>query len=166
MKFISSGHCTAKGKNYDPGAVGVNKRTEAAETLKIRNRVVEIIKSKGYNDIITDADGESLGEYLFRIKPGTASVCVEFHFNAFNGKATGTEVVVGDDADRLDVAFATELANVTSCVVGLLKRSGGVIRESKTARKRLGLMRETGIVALVEVCFIDGCFLLLPFQLL
>lgn len=157
MKFISAGHQNRKGtKNYDCGAVGVNKRTEAAETEKIRNRVVEIIKQRGYTDIITDADTESLKEYLSRIKPGSGSICVEFHFNAFNGKATGTEVVVGDEADRLDIAFASELASSTSCLLGIVKRSGGVIPENKTHRGRLGLMRETGIVALVEVCFIDN----------
>lgn len=156
MKFISAGHVNRKGPTQDPGAIGVRGRTEAAETEKIRNRVIEIIQSRGYNDIIRDADSESLGQYLTRIKPGTASVVVEFHFNAFNGKATGTEVVVGDDGDRLDVALAAELANSTSCLLGLLKRSGGVIRENQTHRGRLGLMRETGIVALVEVCFIDN----------
>jgi N-acetylmuramoyl-L-alanine amidase len=155
MKFISAGHCATKGPNYDPGAQG-NKRGEAIETLRVRNRVIQLIKERGYTDIIQDADGESLREYLLRIKPGNASVVVEFHFNAFNGKATGVECVIGEDGDRLDRALATDLTNVTACILGLPKRSGGVITESQTHRGRLGLMRETGIVVLVEVCFIDN----------
>ena len=156
MKFVSSGHCDVKGPNYDPGASGVNKRTEGHETVRIRNKVLEILKERGYTDFIKDGDSESLKQYLARIRPGDGSVVVEFHFNAFNGKATGTEVVVSDNSDRLDRAFAQELADATGCILNLTKRSGGVITESQTHRGRLGIMRETGIVALVEVCFIDN----------
>ena len=157
MKFISAGHCSdVNSKNYDPGATGIDKRTEAAETIKIKDRVTELIKQKGYTDIVNDLSNESLGQYLTRIKPGSGSVVVEFHFNAFNGKATGTEVVIGNDGDRLDMMLANELAQATAQITGLVKRSGGVIRESQTHRGRLGLMGETGIVSLVEVCFIDN----------
>ncbi len=156
MKFISAGHCNIKGPNYDPGAVGINRRTEAQETIRVRDRVIELINEKGYQDVIKDGDSESLKEYLARIKPGNGSVVMEFHFNAFNKVATGTEVVVGMDADRLDMAMAQDLADVSSCVMGIKKRSGGVINEGQSHRGRLGLMRETGIVSLVEVCFIDN----------
>lgn len=158
MKFISAGHCEdRKSKNYDPGAVGVDGRIEAVEAAKIRNRVIEILFQRGHTDIIRDLDSESLGEYLKRIKPGDGSVVVEFHFNAsVNSKSTGVEVVVGSDADRLDNAFALELAKATSDILALKLRNGGVIPENKTHRGRLGLMRETGIVALVEVGFITN----------
>jgi len=156
MKFISAGHCNTKGMNYDPGAGGVNNRNEALETLRVRNRVVEYIKAVGYTDLVEDLDNECLREYLARIKPGEASVVVEFHFNAFDGNAHGTEVVVADNSDRLDIAMATEFSSAGSLIMNISKRSGGLIKESDTPRKRLGLMRETGIVSLVEVCFIDN----------
>jgi N-acetylmuramoyl-L-alanine amidase len=155
MKFISAGH-NHIGPNLDPGASGVNGRSEAKEAVKMRDAVIAHIKALGFADIIRDNDGESLGQYLNRIKPGDGSVVVEFHFNAFNGKATGAEVVVGMDADRLDKAMAQDLVDMMSCTMGIVKRSGGVIAENQTHRGRLGLMRETGIVNLVEICFIDN----------
>jgi N-acetylmuramoyl-L-alanine amidase len=155
-KFISAGHCNVQGPNYDPGASGVHGRTEANETVKMRNAVVGRLTSKGATDVITDLDNESLKQYLQRIKTGTGSFVMEFHFNAFNGQATGVEVVVQEDADKMDIACAREIADFTAQATGLPLRSGGVIKESQTARKRLGLMREAGIVVLVELCFIDN----------
>ena len=156
MKFISAGHCTKPGKNYDPGATGVNGRTEAAEAVKMRDEVVKQLKNMGYNDIVTDLDAESLKEYLARIQTGSGSVVVEFHFNAFNGKATGIEVLVQKDADKMDISFAKEMAKVTAAATKLPLRSGGVKSEADSKRGSLGLMRENGIVALVELCFIDN----------
>lgn len=157
MKFISAGHCTTKGPNYDPGAVGVNGRTEAAENLKMRNAVLKNLIALGYKDIVTDLDGESLGQYLARIKPGNASVVLEFHFNAFNKVATGTEAIVQMDADTNDYNFAKELAYFTATTMNIALRGGtGVIKENQSQHRRLGLMREQGIVCLLEICFIDN----------
>lgn len=155
MKFVSAGHCALRSSpNFDPGAIGVNNRSEASETLRIRNRVVEILRARGYSDIITDLDSESLAQYLNRIKPGNASVVCEFHFNAFNKQATGVEVLIEAEADRFDRMFAKELCDNTANILKLPNR--GVKTESESRRGRLGLMREEGIIALVEVCFIDN----------
>lgn len=154
-KFISAGHCNLKGPNYDPGAVGVNGRTEASETVKMRDAVIKRLEAAGHK-VTRDLDGESLKQYLARIKTGTGSVVVEFHFNAFNGKATGVEVLVQRDADKMDTAFAKELAVATSTITGLPLRKGGVISEKDSARGSLGLMRESGLVALIELSFIDN----------
>lgn len=149
MKFISSGHCAVKGPNYDPGAPGVNNRWEATETVKVRNRVVEILR-----EAITDADGESLSQYLKRIKPGSGSVVVEFHFNAGPSSATGTETLIEIDGDKMDKACAKELTDATSRILGI--RNRGVKTEADTRHKRLALMKEDGIICLVEVCFITN----------
>lgn len=157
MKFISAGHCDTKGPNYDPGASGVNKRYEAHETVRMRNAVIAALKAQGIKDVITDLDAESLKQYLTRIKSGTGSVVCEFHFNAFDGKATGIEVIVQQDADKLDIACARDIAQGLHDITGLVLRSqDGVIREDESKRGRLGLMRENGIVVLVELCFIDN----------
>lgn len=158
MLFISAGHCTVPGPNQDPGAIGVNGRWEAKETLKIRNRVVDILKNDyQYNKIATDLDGESLGQYVNRINTGSGSVVCEFHFNAAaNPAATGTEVLVEVDADRLDRAAALRLAQATGSILRIPLRAGGVKSEAETRHGRLALMKETGIVVLVEVCFISN----------
>lgn len=158
MIFISAGHNNQKGtKNYDPGAVGKIVGTQILEadlTQDFENLVLSEVTRKGFK-YITDDPNESLGEYLRRIQTGSGSVVLEFHFDAAaSPSATGTTVIVGSDADRLDKAFAQELVNATSTVLGIKNR--GVISEGKSNRGRLGLMREQGIVALLELAFISN----------
>lgn len=151
--FISAGH-HRNSANPDPGAQGVLKVNEGDLTIELRDLVVPAAKKLGMT-IIVDQDNETLSQYLTRIKPGSGSVVVEFHFNASdNASATGAEVIVGDGATLDSRKFAKELADVTATTLGIKNR--GVITESQSARGRLGLMREAGIVALVEVCFITN----------
>jgi len=154
MKFISSGHCSAPGPNYDPGAPGINGRWEANETVLLRDAVISEINKRGYTDIVHDLNEESLNNYLHRVKPGESSIVIEFHFNAGPPVATGTEALVSIDADTLDKAFAAELALSTSLILDIPNR--GVKSEATTRHKRLALMRKPGIVTLVETCFITN----------
>lgn len=146
--FISAGHHLK-----DSGAPGVNGRKEADEAIKFRNAVVKYLEPTGVK-IITDNDTETLPQYLNRIQSGNGSVVIEFHFDAFDGIASGTTALVGDDSDRLDKLFAKEIVDTTSKVLNIPNR--GVKSESQSHRGRLGLMREQGIVCLLEVCFIDN----------
>lgn len=152
MIFISAGH-NPNGIKPDPGAVA-NGLHEANLTVEFRNLVcAELTKLKA--QFVTDKDDERLGQYLERIKTGSGSVVLEFHFDAAaSASATGTTVLIGDDADRLDIAFARELVNATSAAFGIKNR--GVISESQSHRGKLGLMRESGTVALLELCFISN----------
>lgn len=146
--FISAGH-----HQRDSGAVA-NGRQENLEAMKFRDIVIKLCKEAGVT-VITDNDNETLGQYLERIKTGSASVVLEFHFDAStNVNATGTTCLVGNDADRLDKAFAKELVDTTARIVGIKNR--GVITEAQSHRGKLGLMREQGIVALLELCFISN----------
>ena len=150
--FISAGH-NPKGKKPDSGAVG-NGKKEADLTVDFRNLVVALCKKRGLT-VITDDDSESLKDYLKRIKTGAGSVVIEFHFDAAtNSKATWTSCLIGDDADRLDKAFALELVTTTANTLGLKNR--GVLSEKDSHRGRLGLMREQGTVALLELGFISN----------
>ena len=146
-----------RGANYDPGAPGVNGRLEAFETRKVRNRVIQILKEMGYADLVQDADGESLPQYVSRIKTGSGSMVIEFHFNAGVSTATGVETLVEVDASVLDIACARELSLTTSIILGIPVRGNrGVKSEADTRHKRLALMKEDGIVVLVEICFITN----------
>jgi len=150
--FISAGH-NPKGIKIDPGAIG-NGFHEADLTVEFRNLVVaELLKRKV--NVITDKDDERIGDYLKRIQTGSGSVVLEFHFDAAESPmATGTTALVGNDADRLDKAFAKELVAQTSTTLGVKNR--GVLSESDSHRGSLGLMREQGIVSLLEICFISN----------
>ena len=151
--FISAGH-NPDGIKRDPGAVA-NGVTEAAIAVEFRNLVVEELRKETGLKVITDKDDERLADYLKRIQTGSGSVVLEFHCDAAaSERATGATSIVGADADRLDKAFAKELVEATSKILGVKNR--GVISESDSHRGRLGLMREQGIVSLLELCFISN----------
>ena len=88
MVFISAGH-TPFGIKVDPGAVG-NGFREADLAVEFRDLVIKNCLSLGLK-VIQDKDDERLGDYLDRIKTGSGSVVVEFHFDAAaSSSATGT----------------------------------------------------------------------------
>lgn len=151
MIFISSGHNT-EGQR-DPGAVS-KYGVEAELAQDFKEMVIPILAAMGYS-VVTDRNNEKLADYLRRIKPGNASVVIEFHFDAaLDPNATGTTVLIGDDSDRLDRLFADELSKAISETLNI--RNRGVKTEKNSPRGRLGLMREAGTVALVEICFITN----------
>lgn len=148
--FVSAGHNPA-GLRPDPGAVAHGK-TEALLASEFRDLVVSFIRPE--YKVIVDKDCERLDDYLKRIQTGEGSVIIEFHFNAFNGKATGTETLVGIDADNNDKHFAREVADVTARILKIPNR--GAKCESQSHRGRLWLMKKKGIVTLHEICFMDN----------
>lgn len=150
--FISAGHNTF-GIKPDPGAIG-NGYKEADLTIEFRDLVIKECTKLGLK-VIKDKDDERLGSYLERIKTGNGSVVVEYHFDASDKPtATGTTGLIEAEADRLDKAFAKELTESTANILGVKNR--GVITEAQSHRGSLGLMREEGIIALVEICFISN----------
>ena len=151
MVFISAGH-NPKGQR-DPGAVSGNL-SEADLTEEFKNILVPIAKGLGLK-IVTDKPDEKLADYLKRIKPGNGSVVIEFHFDsAVNKSASGATSIVGSDADRFDKLFAKEIVDATAQTLEIKNR--GVINEAESHRGRLGLMREQGIVTLLEIGFISN----------
>lgn len=159
MIYISAGHNSqSKNIKQDPGAVG-NGFKEGDLTIDFRNRVAYELKKLNAK-FITDSDEESLAMYLNRIQTGNGSVVVEYHFDAAAppapGKlpATGTTGLIEGEADNNDRAFAKELTDTVAAVLGI--RNRGVISETESHRGRLGLMREEGVICLVELAFISN----------
>lgn len=150
--FISAGH-NPFGIKPDPGAVA-NDLHEADLTVEFRDLVVEELVKLKVKTII-DKDDERLAQYLERIKTGSGSVVLEFHFDSTDSKvATGTTAIYGRDATQLDKDFAKELVDTTAIVLNI--RNRGVVSEASSHRGSLGLMREQGIVALLELGFISN----------
>lgn len=147
MIFISAGHHLK-----DPGAVA-NGKQENTLAIELRGLIVNELKKLGAS-FITDKDTETLAQYLERIKTGSGSVVCEVHFDAAGPTATGTTVIIPDDATQHEKDLGGELAVGGSEILGIKNR--GVWPESKTARGRLGLMRESGMNVLIEVCFITN----------
>jgi len=150
--FISAGH-NPKGIKVDPGACA-NGLHEADLAVEFRDLVIAELLKKNVK-VITDQNDERLCDYLKRIQTGSGSVVLEFHFDAAaSSTATGTTALIGNDADRLDKAFAKELVEANASILGIKNR--GVLSESDSHRGSLGLMREQGIVSLLEICFISN----------
>lgn len=148
MIFLFAGH-----GGGDPGAVGVAGRTESAETIKLRDAIVSHLPLGAKYQI--DDDRDTLAQVLAKAQTGSGSVVLDLHFNASaSAAASGVEVLVGDDAQANDLALAKDVLDAVVAATGL--RSRGIKRESETPRKRLGVMRESGAVCLLEVCFISN----------
>lgn len=150
--FVSGGH-----HQKDSGAVSPDgKRTEFKEMAKFRDKVVDYLRLF-HKDIkvVVDKDFETLGQYLTRVQTGSSSVVCEFHLDAFSTPtANGCTVITKDNPDQKTLDCANEILNAVHEITGIRKR--GVIGESKSNRGRLGLMRESGIVVLVELGFITN----------
>lgn len=148
MIFVSAGH-----HNKDAGAVH-NGHKEADWAKKIRNAVCKHLVDIEAQFIV-DYDTETLSQYLHRIQTGSGSVVLEFHLDAATNKAArGTTALVANYASYNSQEFARELANITACILGTQNR--GVKPEAYSAVGKLGLMREAGIVCLLEVGFITN----------
>lgn len=154
MVFISAGH-NSKSKTIkaDPGAVNKDGVKEGDLTIEFRDLVCRHLNMLGVK-FVTDYEEESLALYLKRIQTGTGSVVIEYHFDAGVPEATGTTSLVETEADRMDKAFAADIAAATASFLGIKNR--GVIGEADSHRGRLGLMREEGIICLHEICFITN----------
>jgi N-acetylmuramoyl-L-alanine amidase len=155
MIFLSAGHNSKSNTiKKDPGAVNKEGVKEGDLTIEFRDLVLSELNFLGIKPI-TDTDEESLGQYLKRIKTGGGSVVIEYHFDAAsNPSATGCTALVEAEADRMDKAFAKEIVDSTASILGI--RNRGTITEAESHRGRLGLMREEGIICLLELGFITN----------
>lgn len=154
MIFISAGHNSqSKSIKADPGAVA-NGLKEGDLTIDFRDRVIKELEKRGYK-YIADSDEENLSGYLSRIKPGSGSVLIEYHFDAAAAAtATGTTGLVRAGATQNDLSFAKELSESTAKILGI--RNRGVIDETQSHRGRLAFMRKQGILCLLELAFITN----------
>lgn len=149
MIFLTAGH-----NSKDSGAVG-SGYVESKETIRIRNRVSELLQSKGA-EVWNDNDSWTLQQVINEItklsKPN--DIICDIHFNAGPEKATGCEVFVPEYAVKTELLLAADLSKTISETLGIRNRM--VKRESDSQHKRLGMMRPNGINVLIEVAFISN----------
>jgi N-acetylmuramoyl-L-alanine amidase len=153
--FISAGH-----GNKNSSDRGANADYEFAKiyegdlTIQLRNLLVEELKVLGV-DAIIDNDRNILKDTLNFIKGKFTPNCIllDIHWNAFNTKAFGTEVIIPKNPSEKEKKIAKSLLD---CLTSIGLKSRGVKTEDKTARKTLGWMRPVGQNILIEVCFMDN----------
>ncbi len=147
--YLLAGHSSS-----DPGAIGINGRKEADETIKLRNAVAERLKEMK-TTVIIDNDRQNLRQVLAAISANEEDLVVDLHFDsASNSNATGTTTFIPDRSSGVERILAAEITTGLSSILGIKNR--GVLSELKAHTGSLGVMRENGTNVLVEVCFISN----------
>jgi N-acetylmuramoyl-L-alanine amidase len=149
MIFLTAGH-----HRKDAGAT-YNGRKEADETIRLRNAITTVLKSKGIS-VWNDNDEWDLNRTISEIKKlsNPDDIICDLHFNAGSSSATGCEVYIPENADSVEQNMARKLAAIVSST--LIIKNRGVKSESSSQHKRLGMMRPTGKNLLLETCFISS----------
>lgn len=157
--FISAGHSNVSGK--DRGAAA-NGYIEGIEAVHLRNIVAENLRCHGLS-VVEDEDnmvtGESVRYFDAELAKTTGvKIVADIHFNSGKPSATGTEVIVRNNATKNEVKLATMLSANIAAVLKIKNR--GVKTEAQTARKTLHLFEkikaDEAIAVLIEICFISN----------
>lgn len=153
--FLSAGHGDRLSK--DRGAKASYDLITIYEgdlTIDLRNHIKDELVALGVN-VVIDNDRNILSDTLNFIKGKFTEECllIDIHWNAFNGKANGSEVIIPKNFSKKEHETATE---ILKAITSFGFKSRGVKTEDKTARKTLGWMRPKGQNILIEVCFMDN----------
>ena len=167
--IVSSGHTNVKGK--DVGASSKDgKYVEGFLTVEAKNILAKHFKEACQKEgldyskyLLLDRDDTALAETMSFLKGRTkpTDVLIDIHFNAANGVAKGTEVLVPNGASVEELEIADRISDIFGNILGtpergVIKQYDGVKAEADSNRGSLGWMRLTGINILIEVEFLDN----------
>lgn len=117
--FLIAGH-----NNSDPGAQAENivgKIRESDLTKEQRDMVYHYFRQHNTVPVIFDDDKDSLSHVIQKvnslIKP--SDILLDFHFNAFNKRASGSEVF-----PNKNMLISSELVTGISTIMGIPNRGG------------------------------------------
>lgn len=152
MSIVSSGAGHGGKKTgstwYDPGAGG-NGYNEADFTRQINQKILAITKAVDTTDNTGTSANGNLGNITAKINAAADGWALSNHLNAFNGTATGVEVLYGSSSSK---AKAEEMAAAISKATGLPNRGAKdgswlyIARNSRPGKK----------VLLIEWAFVDN----------
>lgn len=155
MIYIIAGH-----HDKDPGAVSkhsIGQIKEADLTKELRDLVIHYLKEiQEVKTVRKDNDDVVLSKLISDLEKNLVNddLLIDIHFNAFNGKATGTEVIIPTISSKIEKDLAALIAEHLSEIMNIKNR--GVITEDKTARGRIGILKGKGHRLLLEICFMDN----------
>lgn len=153
-KLASSGagHGGAKANNKwrDSGALSADKkRTEADITRTINSKLLKLVKAVD----TTDNKGANVNDNLYYISRSINNapdgIALSHHLNAFNGHATGVEVLYGSSAQK---PLASKISATIAKALGIADRGAKDGSWLAIARNT----KENKHVLLIEWCFIDN----------
>lgn len=157
MIYLIAGH-----HNNDSGAtaqhsVGLIKESELTKELRdlIYSYLTHIEKIDELF-IKRDNDNTTLNKLINDLNKVVTvnDLVVDIHFNAFNGKATGTEIIIPTISSKIEKELSALIAEHTSEILNINNR--GVKTEKDTARGRIGILKGKGNRILLEICFMDN----------
>jgi hypothetical protein len=132
---------TAGHGNVDSGSIGYDNGKEKDRTKELANLVAAKLKQAGHTVTVMEEKTYN-GNWSIKNRTGY-DYALSMHFNAFNGSATGTEVLYKNTLGK-----ASELFKKVANVLGIKDRG---------AKKRTDLyMMNIGFDALIECCFHDN----------
>lgn len=154
--FLIAGHHT-----NDPGAVSFhenlgNKVTEASLTIELRKLVLGYLKQHNDFEVILDDDKDTLNEVIAKINKQVSKndIVVDLHFNAFNTKATGTEVLIPTVNSNIEKELGLGICARLADIMEIPNR--GIKTEAQSGRKRIAILHGVGHRVLPEICFKDN----------
>ncbi len=153
--ILSAGHSNVKGR--DRGAC-FGKHIEGDLTVEFRQLVFGELKKLGVTAIM-DGNNTILQESLnyFKKFASSKTINVEYHWNSFNSKSTGTEVLIPENPSNFETEIAKKIAQSNADLMKITLRNGnGVRTELQSHHGKLGWMRLPGENVLVEMCFISN----------
>lgn len=136
----------------DPGAIGVNKTKESVIVLSIAKKIKPILERCGLKVIMTRTTEDFIGiNERVVIEKKTKNYCfVSIHCNAFNGSASGLEVLYNTPSTNGKKLAQTLYDQLIAD--GLYNKKRGI-----KPRNDLGVLKNTVCPAsLVETAFIDN----------
>ena len=134
--LVSAGHGAT-----DVGSIGADRGYEKDRTKELANLVATKLRGAGHTVTVMEEKTYN-GNWNVKSRTGY-DYALSIHFNAFNGSATGTEVLY-----KNTVGKASEISQKVANVLGIKDRG---------AKKRTDLyMMNIGFDVLIETCFHDN----------
>ena len=147
-----AGHGGRKTSNKwsDSGALSADKkRTEADITRTINSKLLKLVKAVDTTDNQGANSNDNLYNITRNINNAPDGIALSHHLNAFNGKATGVEVLYGSKDQK---PLAAQISATIAKVLGIVDRGAkdgswlAIARNTSQNKK----------VLLIEWCFIDN----------
>lgn len=118
-----------------------------------------VLGAAGYELFIVDKTGVPENVLIKRLADNEVWAAVELHFNSFDGKARGCEVLISKNSPRFNLAFrqADKFSDLLEREFGVFQRHGDgvkVIEKGARGSRVLSSLDKHGIVGwIIEPCF-------------
>lgn len=157
--IITAGHTLVAYKVGSGTGAKVEGRDEAFECRRLTNDIITDLRFNHGIHSFTDKDNLSLNQVITWLNKNfvAGDFLIDIHFNASaNKNATGTEVLVADNATVFEKKFAKDLSALIAKTLKIKDR--GLKTEKDSARGKLGILSSSMISNfhnfLIEVCFL------------